>query len=310
MDDRQLSGKREVMARHNLKELKGSIVALVTPFAEDGSVDFDAMGRLIDFHLENGTDAILVLGTTGESSTMTHEEDDAVCEFAVKRVDGRVPVIAGSGSNCTQTMVEKSLRYQELGADGLLVITPYYNKANEEGMYQHFKTVLDAVDIPCILYNVPGRTGCSISEGVVARLAGHPNALGIKEASGSIGYASRIARYLSDDFLMFSGNDDMVVPLMSLGARGVISVWANVAPKTVHDMVIDWLEGRHEAALKVQLENLDLVAALFCEVNPIPVKAAVELIGFAPAHYRLPLAPMAPANLERLKGAMKERGLL
>ena len=298
------------MARHNLKELKGSIVALVTPFAEDGSVDFDAMGRLIDFHLENGTDAILVLGTTGESSTMTHEEDDAVCEFAVKRVDGRVPVIAGSGSNCTQTMVEKSLRYQELGADGLLVITPYYNKANEEGMYQHFKTVLDAVDIPCILYNVPGRTGCSISEGVVARLAGHPNALGIKEASGSIGYASRIARYLSDDFLMFSGNDDMVVPLMSLGARGVISVWANVAPKTVHDMVIDWLEGRHEAALKVQLENLDLVAALFCEVNPIPVKAAVELIGFAPAHYRLPLAPMAPANLERLKGAMKERGLL
>lgn len=298
------------MARHNLKELKGSIVALVTPFAEDGSVDFDEMGRLIDFHLENDTDAILVLGTTGESSTMTHEEDDAVCEFAVKRVDGRVPVIAGSGSNCTQTMVEKSLRYQELGADGLLVITPYYNKANEEGMYQHFKTVLDAVDIPCILYNVPGRTGCSISEGVVARLAGHPNALGIKEASGSIAYASRIARYLSDDFLMFSGNDDMVVPLMSLGARGVISVWANVAPKTVHDMVIDWLEGRHEAALKVQLDNLDLVAALFCEVNPIPVKAAVEQIGFAPAHYRLPLAPMAPANLERLKGAMKERGLL
>ena len=310
MDDRQLSGKREVMARHNLKELKGSIVALVTPFAEDGSVDFDEMGRLIDFHLENGTDAILVLGTTGESSTMTHEEDDAVCEFAVKRVDGRVPVIAGSGSNCTQTMVEKSLRYQELGADGLLVITPYYNKANEEGMYQHFKTVLDAVDIPCILYNVPGRTGCSISEGVVARLADHPNALGIKEASGSIAYASRIARYLSDDFLMFSGNDDMVVPLMSLGARGVISVWANVAPKTVHDMVIDWLEGRHEAALKVQLDNLDLVAALFCEVNPIPVKAAVEQIGFAPAYYRLPLAPMAPANLERLKGAMKERGLL
>ena len=167
------------MARHNLKDLKGSIVALVTPFKEDGSVDFDAMGKLIDFHLENGTDAILVLGTTGESSTMSHEEDDAVCEFAVKRIDGRVPVIAGSGSNCTQTMLEKSLRYQEIGVDGLLVITPYYNKANEEGMYQHFKTVLDAVDIPCILYNVPGRTGCGISESVVARLAEHPNALGI-----------------------------------------------------------------------------------------------------------------------------------
>ena len=298
------------MAQHNLKDLKGSIVALITPFKEDGAVDFDAMGQLIDFHIQNGTDAILVLGTTGESSTMTHEEDDEVCEFAVKRVAGRVPVIAGSGSNCTQTMVEKSLRYQELGADGLLVITPYYNKANEEGMYQHFKTVLDAVDIPCILYNVPGRTGCSISEGVIARLAGHPNALGIKEASGSIAYASCIARYLSDDFFMFSGNDDMVIPLMSLGARGVISVWANIAPKTVHDMVFDWLEGRQEAALATQLNNLDLIAALFCEVNPIPVKAAVELMGVVPAHYRLPLAPMAPANLERLRGAMQERGLI
>ena len=298
------------MAQHNLKDLKGSIVALVTPFKEDGSVDFDAMGKLIDFHIENGTDAILVLGTTGESSTMSHEEDDTVCKFAVERIAGRVPVIAGSGSNCTQTMVEKSLRYQGFGVDGLLVITPYYNKANEEGMYQHFKAVLDAVDIPCILYNVPSRTGCSISEGVIARLAGHPNALGIKEASGSIAYASRIARYLSDDFFMFSGNDDMVVPLMSLGARGVISVWANIAPKTVHDMVVDWLEGRHDQALKTQLDNLDLIAALFCEVNPIPVKAAVDMLGFAPAHYRLPLAPMAPTNLARLEEAMKAQGII
>ena len=298
------------MAQHNLKDLKGSIVALVTPFAEDGSVDLDAMGKLIDFHIENGTDAILVLGTTGESSTMSHEEDDAVCAFAVERIAGRIPVIAGSGSNCTQTMVEKSLRYQELGVDGLLVITPYYNKANEEGMYQHFKTVLDAVSIPCILYNVPGRTGCSIPEGVIARLASHPNALGIKEASGSIAYASRIARYLGDDFFMFSGNDDMVVPLLSVGARGVISVWANIAPRTVHDMVCDWLEGRQDAALACQLDNLDLIAALFCEVNPIPVKAAVELLGFPPAYYRLPLSPMAPANLDRLKAAMQDRGLI
>ena len=298
------------MAKKNLKDLKGSIVALITPFAADGSVDFDEFGRLIDFHLENGTDAILVLGTTGESSTMSHEEDDAVCEFAVKRIDGRVPVIAGSGSNCTQTMLEKSLRYQEFGVDGLLVITPYYNKANEEGMYQHFKTVLDAVDIPCILYNVPGRTGCSISEGVIARLASHPNALGIKEASGSIAYASKIARYLGDDFFMFSGNDDMVIPLMSLGARGVISVWANVAPKTVHDMVFDWLEGRQDAALATQLDNLELIAALFAEVNPIPVKAGVELLGFAKANYRLPLAPMSDANRARLEAAMKERGLI
>ncbi len=294
----------------NIRDLKGSIVALVTPFAEDGSVDFEALGKLIDFHLENETDAILVLGTTGESSTMSHEEDDEVCDFTVKRVAGRVPVIAGSGSNSTQTMLEKSLSFQKMGVDGLLLITPYYNKANEEGMYQHFKTVLDAVDIPCILYNVPGRTGCSISESNVARLAKHPNALGIKEASGSIAYASKIARYLSDDFFMFSGNDDMVVPLMSLGARGVISVWANVAPKTVHDMVYDWLEGRHEQALATQLANLDLIAALFCEVNPIPVKAGVELLGFGKATYRLPLAPISEANGARLEAAMKEVGLL
>ncbi len=308
--DRTTVEKEGIMARTSLKDLKGSIVALITPFAEDGSVDFDELGKLIDFHLENGTDAILVLGTTGESSTMSHEEDDAVCEFAVKRIDGRVPVIAGSGSNCTQTMLEKSLRYQELGVDGLLTITPYYNKANEEGMYQHFKTVLDAVDIPCILYNVPSRTGCSISENVISRICSHPNALGIKEASGSIAYASRIARYLSDDFFMFSGNDDMVIPLMSLGARGVISVWANVAPKTVHNMVFDWFEGNHEAALKTQLDNLDLVAALFCEVNPIPVKAGVEMLGFAKANYRLPLAPMSDANRERLAAAMKAQGLI
>ena len=298
------------MARNNLKDLKGSIVALITPFAEDGSIDFDALGRLIDFHLANKTDGILVLGTTGESATMSHEEDDAVVKFAVERVAGRVPVIAGSGSNSTETMLKKSLHCQELGADGLLVITPYYNKANEEGMYQHFKTVLDAVDIPCILYNVPGRTGCSIQESVVARLCKHPNALGIKEASGSIGYASRIARYLSDDFVMFSGNDDMVIPLMSLGARGVISVWANVAPATVHDMVFDWLEGRQEKALATQLDNLDLVAALFCEVNPIPVKAAVEMLGLSDAVYRLPLAPISDASRAKLETAMKERGLI
>ena len=298
------------MAQFDLKDLKGSIVALITPFAEDGSVDFDALGRLIDFHLENKTDAILVLGTTGESSTMSHDEDDAVCKFAVERIAGRVPVIAGSGSNDTQTMLEKSLRFQELGADGLLVITPYYNKANEEGMYQHFKTVLDGVDIPCILYNVPGRTGCSISENVVARLCSHPNALGIKEASGSIAYASRIARYLSDDFFMFSGNDDMVIPLMSLGARGVISVWANVAPATVHNMVFDYLEGRQDQALATQLANLDLIGALFAEVNPIPVKAAVELLGFSKAVYRLPLAPCTDATRARLEQTMKEQGII
>lgn len=294
----------------DMKDLKGSIVALVTPFAEDGSVDFDALAKLIDFQLENGTDALLVLGTTGESSTMTHEEDDAVCKFTVDRVAGRVPVIAGSGSNCTQTMVEKSLSYQNLGADGLLLITPYYNKSNEEGMYNHFKAVLDAVDIPCILYNVPGRTGCSISEGVVARLAQHPNAFGIKEASGNIAYASKIARYLSEDFRMFSGNDDIVIPMMALGSSGVISVWANVMPREVHEMVHNWLNGKQDEALAMQLKCLDLIGALFCEVNPIPVKGALEMMGMGKAVYRQPLCELSDAAKEKVAAAMKGAGLI
>ena len=294
----------------DMKNLQGSIVALVTPFSEDGSVDFDALGRLIDFHLENGTDASLVLGTTGESSTMTHEEDDAVCEFAVKRVAGRVPVIAGSGSNSTQTMLEKSLSFQKLGADGLLLITPYYNKSNEEGIYQHFKTVLDAVDIPCILYNVPGRTGCSISERNVVRLAQHPNAIGIKEASGNVSYAAKVARHLSDDFMMFSGNDDIVVPMMSLGARGVISVWANVMPREVHEMTQAFLAGDTARALEEQLRCLKLVDALFCEVNPIPVKAALEEMGFGKAVYRQPLCTISDSGRAQLLEAMRELGLV
>ena len=294
----------------DLKNLSGSIVALVTPFAPDGSVDFDALGRLIDFHLENQTDALLILGTTGESSTMSHEEDDAVCSFTVKRVAGRIPVIVGSGSNSTQTMLEKSLSFQRLGADGLLLITPYYNKSNEEGIYRHFLTVLDAVDIPCILYNVPGRTGCSISERNVARLAQHPNALGIKEASGNMSYAARIARYTGDDFLMFSGNDDVVLPMMALGARGVISVWANVMPREVHRMTADYLAGRHDAALAEQLRCMDVIDALFCEVNPIPVKGALAMMGLAPAYYRQPLGPLSETGRARVADALKGVGLI
>ena len=294
----------------SMQGLSGSVVALVTPFAEDGSVDFAALERLVDYHLENGTDAILTLGTTGESSTMSHEEDDEVCRCVVQRVAGRVPVIAGSGSNSTETMLEKSLSFQKLGADGLLIITPYYNKSNEEGIYRHFTTVLDAVDVPCILYNVPGRTGCSISEKNVARLAGHPNAFGIKEASGNIGYASKIARYISDDFCMFSGNDDIVVPMMSLGSRGVISVWANVAPKAVHDMCAAWLAGDHDAALSTQLAGLEVVDSLFCEVNPIPVKYALELMGFGKAVYRLPLAEPSDSAKAQIKRALENAGII
>ena len=290
--------------------ITGSIVALITPFHEDGSVNFEKLGELIDFHLENRTDAILILGTTGESSTMSHEEDDAVCEYTVKRVAGRVPVIAGSGSNSTQTMLEKSLSFEKLGADGLLLISPYYNKANEEGMYLHFKTIADAVHIPCILYNVPGRTGCAISENVVCRLSTHPNIMGIKEASGNLSYAVKIARYLSDDFAMYSGNDDIILPMLALGAKGVISVLANVVPAQTHDMVMDYLNGDRERALAAQLMYLDLINSLFIEVNPIPVKEALNLMGMGVGGYRLPLAPMAEKNRAVLEAAMKEVGVI
>ncbi len=294
--------------KHNI--IRGSIVALVTPFLPNGEVNYDKLGELVDFHLENQTDALLILGTTGESSTMSHEEDDEVCRYVVKRVAKRIPVIAGSGSNSTQTMLEKSKSFEAIGADGLLLITPYYNKTNEEGMYLHFKTVADAVSIPCILYNVPGRTGCAISENNVCRLAQHPNIIGIKEASGDITYAAKIARHLSEDFVMYSGNDDMIVSMMSLGCAGIISVLANVLPKETHDMVFDYLNGDMEKAKEAQLRYLDLVGALFAEVNPIPVKEALNLMGMEVGGYRLPLTAPTQATRERLKKAMKEAGLL
>ncbi len=294
----------------DIRNLEGSIVALVTPFTADGDVDFEALGRLVDFHLEAGTDAILTLGTTGESSTMTDAEDDAVCAFVVERVNGRIPVIAGSGSNSTQTMLAKSLSYQRLGADGLLIITPYYNKANEEGIYRHLATVADAVDVPCILYNIPGRTGCSISVRNVERLAAHENVMAIKEASGSIAYAADIAHTLGPDFKMFSGNDDMVVPLMSLGASGVISVWANVQPALVHDMVRAFADGDVARARAIQIAGLPLVHALFSEVNPIPVKEALAQMGMIGRNYRLPLCPMAEGTRAQLVEAMKGAGIL
>lgn len=290
--------------------VRGSLVALVTPFHEDGSVNFEKLGELIDFHLENETDALVILGTTGESSTMSHEEDNAVCEYTVKRVAGRIPVICGSGSNDTRTMLEKSLAFERLGADGLLIITPYYNKANEEGIYRHFATVADAVKIPCILYNVPGRTGCSISEANVARLSKHPNIIGIKEASGNISYAAKIARYLSDDFVMYSGNDDMIVPMLALGASGVISVLANVAPRETHRMVTDFLEGRVKEARDLQLKLLEVTNDLFIEVNPIPVKEALNLMGKDVGGYRLPLCPMTEAHRETLRRSMAAAGLI
>lgn len=294
----------------DVRNLTGSIVALVTPFKQNGEIDFAALDRLVDFHLENGTDGILVLGTTGESSTMTDAEDVAVAQHVVNRVDGRIPIIGGAGSNSTQESLQKAKGLQMIGCDALLLITPYYNKSNEEGIYRHFANVLDETEIPSILYNIPGRTGCSISEANVVRLAEHPNVMGIKEASGSISYATSVARHLSPNFRMYSGNDDMIVPILSLGGSGVISVWANVQPQLCHDLVASYLSGDYQSALRMQLDGLDLVHALFCEVNPIPVKAALAMMGLIEETYRMPLYPMSSAGRERVERVMREVGLV
>ena len=292
-----------------MRPIKGSIVALVTPFHEDGSVNFEKLKELLDWHIANSTDGILVLGTTGESSTMTHEEDDEVARVSIAHVNHRVPIIVGAGSNCTQTAVEKAVRYAEMGADALLMISPYYNKANRRGMVEHFRQVADVTSCPIILYNVPGRTGCSISEDVVAELSKHPNICGIKEASGSITYAARIARYVNDDFAMYSGNDDMITSMLSLGASGVISVLANVVPKQAHDIVASWHAGDVKASRDGQLKYLDLVQALFSEVNPIPVKAAMNMMGMQVGGYRYPLCEMMPDTYARLRKVMEDYGL-
>ena len=293
-----------------MKPIKGSIVALITPFNEDGSVNFEKLRELLEWHIASKTDGILVLGTTGESSTMTQEEDDEVVEFTIKVVNKRVPVIVGAGSNSTQAMKERSIKYEQMGADQLLLISPYYNKANEQGMLHHFLESANAVNIPIILYNIPGRTGCTISENVVAQLSKHPNIIGIKEASGNIAYATNIARYLNDDFAMYSGNDDMITTIMALGGSGVISVLADIAPEYTHDIVQTWLDGKPQESLKMQLDYLDLIHALFCEVNPIPVKEALNMMGKEVGGYRLPLYPMEESNREKLRKELEKVGLI
>lgn len=289
---------------------KGSIVALITPFHEDGSVNFEKLEELIEWHIAKGTDGILVLGTTGESSTMSHEEDDAVVECAVKKANGRIPIIVGAGSNSTQTQLEKSLKYEKMGADGLLLISPYYNKANEEGMVKHFTTVADQVNIPIIIYNIPGRTGCSISESAVKRLSQHPMIQGIKEASGNMSYAANIAPLLNEDFVMYSGNDDLIVPILSLGGSGVISVFADLCPAQSHELVQSWLDGDIQKSLQLQLDYLDLIHKLFIEVNPIPIKEAMNMAGMGVGGYRLPLCEMTEAHKETLKQSMEAAGVL
>lgn len=296
------------MRNHTLP--KGAITALVTPFNEDGSVNFAKMEEMIEDQINKGIDGLLILGTTGESPTLSHHEDDEVVECALAKVNGRVPVIVGSGSNSTQTMLHKSLKYEEMGADALLLISPYYNKANEQGMIRHFTTVADQVHIPCILYNIPGRTGCNISVSAMEELSKHPNIKGVKEASGNLSYAMDLAHLLNDDFVMYSGNDDIIVPMMAAGASGVISVLSNIAPAETHEMTQAFLDGDLEKARAMQIAYLPVIHALFSEVNPIPVKKALNLQGRAVGGYRLPLYEMDEKKAEHLAKVMDEAGLL
>lgn len=280
--------------------LKGSIVALVTPFNEDGTVNFPKLGELIDYHINNNTDGIVILGTTGEASTISFEEEAEIVKYTVEYANKRIPIIVGSGSNETDKAVKMSKKYSEMGADYVLVITPYYNKTNESGLIKHFEMVANASVCPVIMYNVPGRTGMSISLNAIEKLSKHPNICGIKEASGNISYSSQVAKFISDDFVMYSGNDDIIVPMMAIGSVGVISVLANIAPKQTHNMVYECLNGNYAKANKLQQELLEVANNLFLEVNPIPVKEAMNYLGFNVGGYRAPLDYMSESNKIKL----------
>ncbi|WP_300357124.1 4-hydroxy-tetrahydrodipicolinate synthase [Fusobacterium sp.] len=283
----------------------GSGVALITPFNENNEVNFEKLRELLEFHIANRTDAIIVTGTTGESSTMTDEEKLAVIKFSVDVVAGRIPVIAGTGSNNTKHAVWLSQEAEKLGADGLLVVTPYYNKGNESGIYNHYKAIAESVKIPIILYNVPGRTGVNLSIGLIKVLAQIDNIVALKEASGNISYASEIAREVPEIDL-YSGNDDMTVPLLSIGGKGVISVSANILPEIVHNMVMAFLNRDIDKARKLQLKYNDLVNTLFIEVNPVPIKDAMNFLGYNVGECRLPLGPMSEKNKEVLYELLKK----
>lgn len=281
---------------------KGAGVAIVTPFNANNEVDYEKLGELIDYQISNGTDSIIICGTTGEASTLTHEEHLECIKFAVEKVNKRVPVIAGTGSNCTQTAIYLSTEAEKCGADGLLLVTPYYNKATQKGLIAHFTAIAKSVSLPIILYNVPGRTGCNILPQTVAELVKNvDNIVGIKEASGSIAQVADLMSLTEGKIDLYSGNDEMVVPILSLGGIGVISVLSNVAPRETHDMVMKYLEGDVKGSRDLQLKYIPLINALFCEVNPIPVKTALNLMGFNVGKTRMPLTEMEPANLERLR---------
>ncbi len=289
----------------------GAGVAIVTPFKENGEVDYERFANLIEDQILGGTDAIIVCGTTGESSTLSHEEHLDVIRYCVERVAGRIPVVAGTGSNCTKTAVYLSTEAEKSGVDGLLLVTPYYNKATQNGLYRHYKMVADSVKIPCILYNVPSRTGCNIAPETVVRLCSDvENIVGVKEASGNISQIVKLMSLAQGKVDLYSGNDDQIVPLLALGAKGVISVLSNVAPKQTHDICARFFAGDVEGSCAEQLRAIPLCNALFSEVNPIPVKKALSLMGKGAGALRGPLTEMEDENAARLEKAMKEYGIL
>ena len=289
---------------------KGAGVAIVTPMTETGEVNYPKLAELLDYQIENGTDAIIICGTTGESSTLTHEEHLEAIRFTAEHVAGRVPVVAGTGSNCTQTAVYLSQEAKKSGADGLLLVSPYYNKATQKGLAAHFKTIADSVKLPVILYNIQGRTGVNIAPETLAWLAKNvENIVGVKEASNSITQVAKIAQLTDGALDIYSGNDDQIVPILSLGGVGVISVLSNIAPRETHDIVAKYLAGDVEGSRDLQLKALPLVEKLFCEVNPIPVKAALNMMGWEVGPVRMPLTVMEEEHQRQLKAEMDRFGI-
>ena len=288
----------------------GAGVAIVTPMKPNGEVNFEKLGEILEEQIAGKTDAIIICGTTGESSTMTHEEHLETIKYTVEKVNKRIPVIAGTGSNCTETAIYLSKEAEKVGADGLLLVSPYYNKSTQKGLIAHYTAIAEAVNIPIILYNIAGRTGVNIQPETIAYLVKNvENIVGVKEASGNISQVAEIAALTEGKCDIYSGNDDQIVPIMSLGGKGVISVLSNVSPEYTHDIVAKYLEGKVEESCKMQLDALPLVHALFCEVNPIPVKTAMNMMGKEVGPMRMPLCEMEDAHKEVLRKAMKDFGL-
>ena len=297
------------MSKNKRSVFKGTATALITPL-KDGRVDYEALGRLIDRQIERGIDALVICGTTGENATLTDKEHRAVLEFALKQVGGRVPMIAGTGSNDTAHAIETSRFASSIGYDALLVVTPYYNKATEEGLVRSFSAIADASDVPIILYNVPTRTSCNISLPVYRKLAEHPNIVGVKEASGNISAIAELFAECGDQFDIYSGNDDQTLPMLSLGGAGVISVVSNVIPSEMAALCRAWFNGDVAECRALHKRYLGLMKVMFCEVNPIPVKSALSLMGLCEEQLRLPLCEMADAARERLADVLKDYGLI